>query len=284
MSGYFGALMRASAITFGGPAPAHAAPVPTVEALAVDGAIAPAVVATPAPAAEPAGYGAGAAPVPARDRAEPVRQPHAAAATDARAGQASAVPDVARQSSAAADSVAPVAVAPHAAPVLATPTLLPDLAPDPRVPQPGPDRAAPAVATEPQGQDLMRKVLQWVAAGPQQAPTQGEPLPHVHHAQASETPAPARASVAQTPQPDSPAPVHLAIAPARPDAPLPDAAQSNAVAPDAAGEQVLVSIGAIHLRVSPPAAQVIERAPPPPAAPAAPVARSALSRRALRGL
>jgi hypothetical protein len=142
-------------------------------------------------------------------------------------------------------------------------------APDP-VPAP---RPAPPTVPAPQpsrkhGDDLLQAALRWVAADPAQ----------VDAARALPEPLPA------APPPAATAPARIVAAASRTTARLVEAPPPRRTEPTApAAEAPLeVTIGAIHLRVDPPAPQTVAQAAPS-AAPAAPsTPHSALSRRSLR--
>ncbi|MEO6408205.1 MAG: hypothetical protein ABIO45_05565 [Burkholderiaceae bacterium] len=259
MSDYFGALMRSSAMTVGGVAPARAVPRPVtslevvgerlVPATAAHAANAP-IVATPVAPATVA-----AATAQNNEGNEHAGDPPARDATNSASvndGVAQTPPEAAHPGIVARES-----------------------------------KVAPA-------HEVVRAAMRWVAADPQQAAPTPAASEHAWHEEAAAapqahttvvavlTPPPARSEPAE-----SVAPRAMVVQADARLTPTPPAAAETFAAP-AHDERFEISIGAIHLRVDAPAPQTVARtAPAPsPAARSAHVAptppRSALARRALR--
>jgi hypothetical protein len=201
---------------------------------------------------------------------EPAAQeePAPAAAVQPRRGEAAPIGQVEAQPP--ATPVTPVrtgdpvhSVTPPAAPASRTRAAAPGPAPRPA------PAAAPALRPDPgHGVDLVQAALRWIAADPGQAEA-ARALPDPVRAAAPPAGVPPARPVASRSQPAA----RLVETPA--------ARRTERAAP-AAGAPLDVTIGAIHLRVDPPAPQTVAQAAPPapPAAPSTP--RSALSRRSLR--
>ena len=277
MSDYFGALMRSSGIDVGGRPPQGSAP-PAATAQTLEAIETQIDVAAP---------GAEAPPM----RAAPAES----APTPLRAAAAFAAPGLAHP--ARASIAAGAAESAATEPVRDTDTGLETPRSDDATMADAPTRAASTrQALTPEspaalGQVLVRAALQWVAADPQQPPSdppaqrrQEAREPPIDPARAVAMPAASSFVHAET---RSPSADPLAATPPRPDRFVrPVTAVAAVPAPAERDERVEISIGAIHLRVDAPAAQTVARTPaPPPAAarpaPAPTAPRSALSRRTL---
>lgn len=290
MSDYFGALMRSSGLAVGGAAPVLAAPPDSAAALIeidIERSV-PAMQPLPALAAQHQTRPLSPAMVSAEP--QPGREPEAPAAPPT-------TPRV--DATAAVDRSYDQAGRKEALPTSAQPP----------VPAASPtDHSTPAA--QPLGHDVVRAVMHWVAADPQQAisvprdETGREPLavldttdkPIVRESRPALTPladvAPHAVLPVQTQTPKSNV-THSATEEAM--AKVPRRASQTATAMPTPGaptplprdELVEISIGAIHLRVDAPPVQTLTRSPVPKAAAprsSAPTTtpRSALARRALR--
>lgn len=282
MSDYFGALMRASGIARANPAAARTHP----------GALEPEPAAPTAsePAPSATGHTALAPPVQALHHtsartAEAAFDPSARAAPPAPGVQAGAAATAEPRPVIA--SIVPEPLSPALPPAPAAVGVPGKDAPAASAPvqpaQPAqPDAPAPSVlpkASMPLAQDLMRAAMQWVAADPLSGAPAPAPL---------ETPA-RGAPAALAPPPLAAAPVgdELALRAEEPHGLVLDPVVAVPAAPAVAPavfrdghDRVEVTIGEIHLQVTPPATQTVQRAPPAAPLPAAP--RSALARRPLR--
>ena len=291
MSGYFDALMRSSGMDIGGRVAAMA-PAGPVEPIVVETDAERSPAETPSRTAEPAPMPRQvAAPIPLSDSVEqpaPLASPTVGTTTPKASARFEGAEQVSRPraaAEAAADS--PPAPAPRSV-----------------------ETSKPVLAKA-----IVRAAMQWVAADTQNirgiarvVPPEDpfRPAPGgdtgvvttqvLREAGVDVDAPPTRAMPISTAAPDLPsretageAPRALVAAPALPMRPARDIpARPPVPAASLTGDEVVeISIGAIHVRVDAPAAQVVTQpvAPPPAAAPraaAAPPSRSALSRRALR--
>ena len=275
MSGYFGALMRASGMAIAGRAPAMARVEPSVVEIDIERGPAAMPSRTVQTASTPQ---QAVAPIPVANSVEQVPPPVALAAdTDAHEVQTGLAGTEPAHPRAATDAAADSPAAPSARAV---------------------ETSSPAL-----GQAVVRAAMQWVAADTQQVrsvaqvvpprtqslPALGEETSVITTTQALRARGvdvqaqPPRAMPAALAAPDLAA-RELVTAQARPiraARPTP-ATPPVPVAPLARDKVVEVSIGAIHVRVDAPAAQTVARPAATPRAAAATPPRSALSRRALR--
>ena len=280
MTGYFGALMRASGLAVAGPVPSIALSAPPIAGNDTGGrehVLSPVHLDAPPRQAPRMG--------PPR-----TTEPLATAAIPVQAQP----PDDVR------DGLAGTPAMPVPEPAPASPIALTVPGERREAPPPAPREAPPQLADA-----VVRAAMRWVATDPQTRPqvraveqpgpgptpaasTEGMPPRPAPEAPTREEPPPvadAAAPPALSPRTPGPAPSELTEIAARAIEPVP----RLPIAPRAAergGEILEVSIGAIHVRVDAPAAQTVAR---PAAAPAAPQRtavhssrRGALSRRALR--
>lgn len=280
MSGYFGALMRASGMAIAARAPAMARAEPRVVEIDVERNPAPT---PPRTAQTPSGPHQAVAPTRVANSVEQLAPPaQLAADTDTHEVRAGFAGTAQAHPRAATDAAADSPAAPAAGAV---------------------ETAKPAL-----GQTLVRAAMQWVAADTHQVRSVAQAVPRRGQSLAApgEEPSvttttqafrdrgvevqaqPPSATPATTAAPDlaARAPVEAQALPMRSVRPSP-ATPPAPVAPLARDEVFEIAIGAIHVRVDAPAAQTVARtaATPPGAARRAAIAtppRSALARRALR--
>ncbi|WBS00005.1 hypothetical protein OU994_16910 [Pseudoduganella sp. SL102] len=279
MSGYFGALLRASGLDAG----ASLAPGRLAQAV-----LAPSGLEMEAPADEEAPSQTGARVPLAHAGAAPAQPGNVtivdlAGAPAMQAGQAGKYgpPVVPLEAPAPQAALAgPAAINP--APQSILPATATEVSTAPRVEAPveAPGEAGTeSIAHEKALPSPLQAVLQWVAADPAAAPAPVAPASAARGKAAVASPHRAEPLVERI---ASPAPVALEPAlPAMSHAVHPAAAEPFAVPPARRDDFVDISIGTIQVRVDAPPAQTVAL-PQAPAVPAATPPRSALARRSLR--
>lgn len=265
MSGYFGALLRASGLGTGPPA----APAPDFSLehdMQVEPFGAPAVTPAPPLARKDGvtGMQAAAAPLP------PVTPPHPADMVVP--ASAASVQAPAPSASVTGERVQPAA----------TPARLSS-----DVPAAGPARAQASTPATSAGHTAIQAALHWVAADPALAPAPAArspvPAPAVTPSAAAPAYVTPAAAPARAPQPVA-TPARPAMAAVFPSfSPSVSPSLSPPLSPPLRDEPVDITIGAIHVRVDAPAVQASTAPRAPAVAEARPV-RSGLARRALRRL